>query len=141
MPPDAGAITGRCYCGKVRIAAHVMPQTVAYCHCSDCKRVTSSPLPAFAAFADGEVTLTPEIAAAPPVNPGVTRQFCPDCGSQLTARFDYLPGQVYVPLGVLDQTEALVPRVHCHAGSALSWLHVDDGLPRADDSGRALLQG
>lgn len=140
MPPETAAVTGRCYCGMVRISADQAPQTVTYCHCADCKRVTASPLPTFAAFGEGDVTLTPQIKAAKPVNPGVTRQFCPDCGSQLTARFDYLPGQVYVPLGVLDQAEALAPRLHCHAHNALSWLQLDDGLPRATDSGRDLLQ-
>ena len=139
MPPEA-PITGRCYCGSVRITARALPQTVTYCHCADCRRVTASPLPAFAAFAEGAVTLTPDLSAAKPVTPGVTRQFCPDCGSQLTARFDYLPGQTYVPLGVLDQASDLPPRLHCHAGSGMPWLHLDDNLPRAEDSGRALLQ-
>ena len=135
MPPEA-AFTGRCYCGKHRIAAPGPLLTVTCCHCTDCRRVTGSPLPTFAAFEDGGVTLTPDIAPVAPLAPGVTRQFCADCGSQLTARFDYLPGQVYVPLGVLDQAGDMPPRLHCHAASALAWLHLDDGLPRAQDSGR-----
>lgn len=55
------------------------------------------------------------------------------------ARFDYLPDQVYVPLGVLDQAEKLPPRLHCHAGSCFSWLKIEDGLERAERSGRAKL--
>ncbi len=140
MPPEPAPITGRCYCGAHDIEATCAPQAVTYCHCTDCKRVTASPLPVFAAFPEGTVLITPALDAAKPVTKGVTRHFCPDCGSQLTARFDYLPGQVYVPIGVLDQAETLEPRLHCHAGSALSWLHLDDGLRRAEDSGRAFLQ-
>ena len=140
MPPDAAVFTGRCYCGAHRIEAAGPPETVTYCHCADCKRVTASPLPAFAAFPEGTVTITPDLQAAKPVTPGVIRHFCPDCGSQLTARFDYLTGQVYVPLGVLDQADQLAPRFHCHSGSTLPWLYLDDDLPRAQDSGRDLLQ-
>ena len=140
MRPDDPAVTGRCYCGKHKVTAPELPLTVTYCHCSDCRRVTASPLPAFAAFPEGAVAVTPDITPVSPLVPGVLRQFCPACGSQLTARFDYLPDQVYVPLGILDQADDLAPRLHCHAASALPWLHLDDGLPRADDSGRATLR-
>ena len=139
MPPDTPAFTGRCYCGAHRIEAAAAPDTVAYCHCSDCRRVTAAPLPAFAAFAEGAVTITPDLAPAKEVTQGVVRHFCPDCGSQLTARFDYLPGQVYVPLGILDQADDLPPEVHCHNDSALSWLHVQDTAERIDGTARATL--
>ena len=140
MPPETPApFTGRCYCGASRITADVAPDTVAYCHCSDCRRVTSSPLPAFAAFAEDAVTLVPDRGQAKEVTKGVSRWFCPDCGSQLKARFDYLPGQVYVPLGILDQADDLPPEVHCHNDSALSWLHVQDTAERIDGTARATL--
>ena len=140
MPPDATGFTGRCYCGAHRLRAAETPQAVTYCHCSDCKRVTAAPLPAFAAFAEGSVAITPALDPAKPVTPGVTRHFCPDCGSQLTARFDYLPDQVYVPLGILDQAANLEPSLHCHADSVFPWLHLDDDLPRSAASGRDILQ-
>ena len=137
MPSDA-TVTGRCYCGAVSIAATAPPQTVTYCHCEDCKRWTGAPAPAFAAFARISLNLMPE---PQPVShaPGVKRWFCAACGSALAATFDYLPGQVYVPLGVLDQAADMPPSLHCHAGSALPWLHIDDDLPRADASGRNVL--
>ena len=33
--------TGRCYCGGIARSAQEPPQTVAYCHCTDCRRITS----------------------------------------------------------------------------------------------------
>lgn len=54
----------------------------------------------------------------------------------MAARFDYLPDQVYVPLGVLDQIDELAPELHCHASNAPTWLHLNDGLPRDGGSGR-----
>ena len=138
MPPEA--FSGRCYCGAHRIEAKCKPLAVTYCHCQDCKRVTASPLPAFAAFDEGLVRITPDLAPAKEVTPGVIRHFCPDCGSQLTARFDYLPGHVYVPLGVLDQADQLEPKLHCHSDSTLPWLHFGDDYPRSPTSGRELLR-
>jgi len=74
------------------------------------------------------------------VVPGVRRWNCDTCGSPMAATFDYLPGQVYVPLGVVDQAEELSPEIHCHFDSALSWLHLEDGLPREGASARASLR-
>ncbi len=71
--------------------------------------------------------------------PGVSRRFCATCGSPLTATFDYLPGQVYVPLGVLDRAGEFPPRRHAHAASRLTWLHIADDLPREAGSARARL--
>jgi len=111
--------------------------TVAYCHCTDCRRWTGSPLPAFAAFSDADIV--PPDSAPLEVAPGVKRWACHVCGSPMMARFDYLPGQTYVPLGVLDDAAQLPPEIHCHANQQLPWLHVNDTLPRAADSARDAL--
>ncbi|NNE80460.1 MAG: GFA family protein [Silicimonas sp.] len=116
------------------------PDTVAYCHCRDCRRVTAAPVAAFAAFRNRDLRLIPERDKAKTVTEGVSRWFCPDCGSQLMARFDYLPDQSYVPLGILDQADQLPPEVHCHAASALPWLHIDDALARVEGTARATLR-
>ena len=58
----------------------------------------------------------------------------------MAARFDYLPGQVYVPLGVIDQILALPPQLHCHAHARVAWLDDAHALPTHDQSGRASLR-
>ena len=141
MPPDGPVITGRCYCGASRVAADKAPETIAYCHCQDCRRVIGAPAPAFAAFDKEHLRLDPMRPAARPVNPGVTRWFCPECGSALMAQFDYLPDQLYVPLGILDQANALEPALHCHAESALSWVHMQSDIPQVSGSARTALKG
>ena len=137
MPSDgqAATITGRCYCGATTLAATAAPKFVTYCHCSDCKRWTGAPLPAFAGFADEDVTFTPARGPKLSVMPGVDRWFCRTCGSPLAARFDYLPGQIYLPLGLLDQADALPPQAHAHYGARPPWLHFDDDT--AKDAGSA----
>ncbi len=128
-------LSGQCYCGRVRLSADTDPLVVAYCHCSDCRRWTGSPLPAFAAIPVSDLTINPNIEEREH-SPGVHRRHCPDCGSALTARFSYLPDQVYLPIGILDQAAKLAPSLHCHADKALPWLHVADDLPRTTGSAR-----
>ena len=144
MPPDDVSkprITGRCYCGRVAISSRVRPETVAYCHCSDCRRWTGGPVAAFAAFDPRDLQVTPAFGAPFCAVPGVERWTCPDCGSALGARFDYLPDQIYVPVGLIDQIADLSPQTHSHFGEHIHWLHIDDTLPRETASARATLSG
>ena len=135
-PAASGPITGRCYCGAFSLRADGPPRTVAYCHCSDCRRVTGAPVAAFAAFGTTDIRFDPELGAGVSVNDGVRRWFCQTCGSPLAASYAYLPGQVYVALGLLDQAEALAPDIHAHAANRLTWLHITDDLPHSDGSSR-----
>lgn len=136
-------ITGRCYCGAVTIAADGPAQTVTYCHCADCRRVTGAPVTAFAAVAKGAVALSAESQGTirhVSHSEGVERWFCGSCGSPLKAWFAYLPNQDYLPLGILDQAPDMPPEHHCYVGAAMPWLSLDDGLPRSDDSGSEFLE-
>jgi hypothetical protein len=137
LPSDkpGATVTGRCYCGATTLVASDLPKFVTYCHCSDCKRWTGAPLPAFAGFADGDVEFKPSRGPTVSFAPGVDRWFCRACGSPLAARFDYLPGQIYVPLGLLDQINTLPPQAHAHHGARAPWLHVSDDA--ATDAGSA----
>ena len=130
--------TGRCYCGAVTLHAATMPERITYCHCTDCRRLTGAPVAAFVAISSDDVTVTPD-PGAKSTNPGVVRRFCGDCGSALTAEFDYLPGQVYVPIGILDQAADMAPQIHAHYDARLPWLHLDDALPRQGGTARAQL--
>ncbi|MEL7115166.1 MAG: GFA family protein [Pseudomonadota bacterium] len=113
-------------------------ETVTYCHCSDCKRWTGAPLPAFAAVPRDSVVLTPAVEPRH-FGEAVTRWMCPDCGSPLAANFAYLPTQTYVPLGILDNLDDVAPSMHAHAQSELAWLHLGDDLPRVTGSARDAL--
>ena len=141
MPPKATTnslhLTGRCYCGAFSLRA-ATPQVVTYCHCDDCKRWTGAPLPAFAGMGSDQVQFEPALNAGRTFSSGVTRWNCTTCGSPLAAQFPYLPDQLYVPLGLLDQADNLPPSLHCHAEAMHPWLPQDD-LPRHTGSGRATL--
>ena len=131
-------LKARCYCGSVSFEVSDAPVAISYCHCSDCKRWTGAPLPAFAAFA--REALNAALPAPVSINPGVERRNCPRCGSPLTAEFDYLPGQTYVPLGIFENADSLQPDRHAHAESVLPWLNLEDELPRHEGSARDALR-
>jgi hypothetical protein len=94
---------------------------------------------AFSAFSKSDLDIYPAPHHADVVNEGVNRWFCAGCGTALAATYDYLPNQVYVPIGVIDQANDLIPAQHSHAESTLTWLHIDDDLPRSGQSGRDAL--
>ncbi|WP_255449658.1 GFA family protein [Shimia ponticola] len=112
---------------------------MTFCHCIDCKRITGSPLPAFAAFNLGDIVFSPSAGQERTYPTGVHRWSCDQCGSLLAAQFPYLEGQTYVPLGLIDQAADLPPTLHCHADAAMPWLPKDD-LPRSAGSGRNQLR-
>ncbi len=140
-PHRAGSavVSGRCYCGAIKIHATQRPHAVAYCHCSDCRRVTAAPVAVFAAFDEAAVSFTPDAGRSVSSSPGVTRTFCADCGSSIAGRYDYLPGQVYIGVGLLDQIDALGPTVHAHEAQRAKWLHINDNLERFPASARTQL--
>lgn len=133
----ATVLTGRCYCGATTFSTTQEPQTVAYCHCDSCRRATGGPVAAFAALDEEAVTFIPNEGRKVEINPGVTRTFCADCGSSLTGRYDYLPGQVYISLGVIDQANDLAPKIHSHDSERYSWLHIEDNLERVAATARS----
>ena len=114
------------------------PETVCYCHCVDCRRITGAPVAAFACFPAESVRVRPEPGRRSAFD-GVRRRTCPACGSPLTAEFDYLPGQIYVPVGVIDDASDLAPEMHAHANRCLPWLKIEDDLPRQEGTARDVL--
>ena len=98
--------------------------------------MSGAPVSAFAAFPIDRICFAPTLDDGFSANPGVTHWFCRTCGSPLAATYVYLPGQIYVPLGLLDQAADLPPCLHAHADAGLAWLHIADTLPRIDGSSR-----
>lgn len=129
-------LTARCYCGAVQLEIAAEPLTTTYCHCEDCRRASGAPVAAFAAFDADHVTVHGKLRRAPGPSIEAHRKFCPSCGSHVFAHYDYLPGQIYVSLGCIEQAADLPPAQHAHWDAALPWLQLDDDLPRSGASAR-----
>jgi hypothetical protein len=62
--------------------------------------------------------------------PGVVRQFCGSCGTQLTYELSDAPATIDVTAGSLDEPDSLVPDDHIWCERMLPWVELADGLPR-----------
>ncbi len=134
-------MTGGCLCGAVRYETAEQPTDVSYCHCRMCQRWSSGTMAITAKFPADVVTFTQGQPKTHRSSEKGRRGFCEICGSQLT--FQYLvkdPGvetdlvletdMIYIPVGTFDNPEAIPPRWHYCIESKLSWLNIDDELPR-----------
>ena len=59
-----------------------------------------------------------------------TRGFCPTCGTQMSFESTRWPGEIHLYGASLDDPERYAPGLHCHTQERLSWLHIEDNLPR-----------
>ncbi len=111
------------------------PLWIAHCHCNSCRRNTGA---AFATFVGVSRERFGYESGSPrryESSAGVWRSFCPDCGTPLTYEADRFPGEVHINIGTLDAPQDFVPTGHVWVEEQLSWMHIDDGLPRHPRSG------
>ncbi len=125
---------GGCLCGTVRIRAEGEPLTVPYCHCSDCRRWSGAPVSLFVGYPAERVELVRGEPRAYESSPGVTRSFCGECGASLFYEDERLSGDIYVAIGVFDEPERFRPEAHSWTSQRLSWLEIEDSLPRSEKS-------
>lgn len=136
---EARTFEGGCLCGQVRYRILGTPLDAGYCHCRLCQRSSGAPVVAWATFPIEAFRLTAgELRAYQSSDVGV-RHFCARCGTQITFRKSDNPTLVDITLASLDDPCALPPQYHIWTMSQLPWLHIDDELPRHEDSGPDLL--
>ena len=58
------------------------------------------------------------------------RGFCPDCGSQLFARFSNMPGMLGIKAGTLNDSSNYAPKLDFYVGSAAPWDFMNPDLPK-----------
>ena len=66
---------------------------------------------------------------------------CAHCGSPLTGSYEYLPGKLFIAIGILDQADQLAPQLHAHAACRLPWLHIQDSCEQVGGSARGEING
>jgi hypothetical protein len=121
---------GGCLCGAVRWRATGAPTTIGYCHCEMCRRASGAPVTAWATFAVANVEFTRVAPALRPSSDIASRGFCAACGSALLWRGKERADFMDLAVGTADEPERLAPREHLWTENAISWLRVEDALPR-----------
>ena len=129
MSDEGNVFTGGCLCGAIRYRAEGPPKRVTICHCSTCRRAGGGAFLTAAAFDPAKLVYTKGEPKGYASSAQLTRTFCPECGTPLGYR--YTDGEAAgVWTGTLDDPEALKPMRHIWTSSQLSWLHLEDDLPR-----------
>ena len=120
-------LEGGCRCGQVRYRTEAAPFNQTICHCLDCRRSAGAPMVAWFTVPPDTLAFTgePRIHAS---SPGITRGFCPNCGTTLT--YQRRPDEIDVTTASLDQPDDHPPVDHTMTAGQLSWVKLADGLPR-----------
>lgn len=121
---------GGCQCGRVRFEAQGKPIWVAHCHCADCRRAIAAALATYAGFNKESVRFVAGQPASYQSSPGVTRRFCPNCGTPISFEGERWPEEIHLFVCSFDDPAAFEPKAHVYVAEQLPWLHLSDGLPR-----------
>ncbi|MCB2114827.1 MAG: GNAT family N-acetyltransferase [Rhodobacteraceae bacterium] len=121
--------TGRCLCGAVRYAFSTPPNWQVHCHCESCRRATASAFTSFLGVPLASFHWTNAAPATYASSPGVTRSFCPACGTPMAYQTTDRAHEIDLYAATLDRPEAYRATAHVHYDEHLPWLHLADGLP------------
>ncbi len=132
-------LSGGCMCGKVRFEVRAPAIDLYHCHCAMCRKMHGTAFATYAiapkesmVFTQGAYNL-----ARFDSSPGVSRFFCKTCGCQITIDVADKPDVRWFMPGILDgavHPGAADRERHIYVGSKLPWLHLDDTLPRLDET-------
>lgn len=119
-PAPALPLRGGCLCGKVRYSAAALPRVCTLCHCRSCRLASGAASVAWVVFGAGDVAFEGErrVFAS---SPGVTRSFCPHCGTSLTWQRDDQPGSIDLQAATLDDASAFPPAKEIWLEEKIAW--------------------
>ena len=126
-----GATPGSCLCGEVCYEYDGPPDRMVNCHCSRCRRQTSSAYGTFVFVAEDAFRwLTGSESIADYKMPEADIKgtaFCRQCGSLVPRLRD--PGGMQIPAGGLDADPGVKPAVNIFTGSKAPWSALDESIP------------
>ena len=125
---------GGCHCGAVRYLCSEEPTTVVNCHCGDCQQIAGSAFITGVLVPEGSVTVNGELKSykvkADSGN-GVTRNFCPICGTRIMVELD--GGVVGVSYTTLDDSSWLEPAIEFYTSKAQHWINLCSNTEKLTD--------
>jgi hypothetical protein len=127
------SIKGGCACGAVRYESSAEAVFTGTCHCRDCQRASGGGSSSVLAVPEAALKLTGEVkyhTVKGDSGKNMSRGFCANCGSRLTARGDALPGLMLVTPASLDDPSGFKSGMDIYTASAQPWDHMNPALPK-----------
>lgn len=96
---------GGCYCGAVRYRAEGEPILKGECFCRECQYISGGNSNLVMAMPTEGFTITKgetKAFARADLEQGVSREFCPTCGTHMITRAPGFPAGVLIKIGTLD---------------------------------------
>ena len=124
---------GQCLCGEISYSIDSEPVFTGNCHCKDCQRSSGSAFIPAMVFSENGVEVSGEVKYFDSrADSGAMhkRGFCPNCGSQLFARFNNMPGMLGIKAGTLNDSSNYVPKLDFHVSSTAPWDFMDPEIPK-----------
>jgi hypothetical protein len=126
------ALTGGCFCGRVRYQLSAPLLGAISCHCSRCRKAFSGAGSAFARVAPGSFSWTSGADGVTrydsAAGPGLA--FCSSCGTTLGGTFN--GDMMGVTLGSVDGDAGVDIGMHIYVGSKAAWDHIAGSAPCYD---------
>ncbi|MCL6708415.1 GFA family protein [Pseudomonas sp. R2.Fl] len=126
-------LKARCLCGDVRIVCDGEILSSGHCHCESCRRTTSAAVASFFVMRKEDVAISGGSLRSFESSPGVRRSFCGRCGSPVAYEGFKRPDQIDLYVASLEEGYAVEVKEHWFWGERVSWLHVEDDLPKSED--------
>lgn len=121
---------GGCLCGAIRYRIDAAPRRTTHCHCLHCRRASGAAFVTWTEFPASGFRIVSGAPSRYESRSQVTRQFCGQCGAQLTYQHANEPATIDVTTCSLDDVDAVSPEDHVWCDRMVSWVDISDGLPR-----------
>lgn len=129
-------LTGGCLCGRLRYRVTAPPVSTSHCHCTLCRRANAAGFVTWSTVPRDAFSFDQGIPKDYAWSPRAVRQFCPDCGSQLTFHFVELADEIDITCATLDEPGRVTPEYHTWVANKLPWIVLgNDGIPRHEEWG------
>ncbi|MCG8592354.1 MAG: GFA family protein [Proteobacteria bacterium] len=123
---------GGCYCRGLRYRLEGDPVFRAQCHCRECQYISGGAPNFVMGVPEAGLAYTqgsPKGFKRSDLENGVTREFCPACGTHILTRSPGLPGTVILKVGTLDDPGLFEgPQMAIFTCDKQSFHHVAEGV-------------
>ena len=125
---------GSCLCGAVKYQVSAPLKAVSHCHCGKCRKAHGAAFATYASAPRSAVSISSSVEALKRFqsSPGITRQFCSNCGTSLfwsDANGAYADW-ISIAVGTLDTPFHAGKQRHTCVSEKVSWFKIEDRWPQ-----------